>query len=118
MACLHLGYPKDTTLEWNDNTESFYLSIEKRCIYDFELTDRNLEFSFSIPFPGGEGIERERKVVINSLSMTGIGSILISESCKTKLSGQKNEFIGLTKENVLKAFESVGCNVIQKKRSS
>ena len=106
MACLHLGYPKDVTLEWDNETESFYLSIKERCIYDFELTDKNLEFSFSIPFPDGEGIERNDWIFINKISD-------IITSCKgTRLSGQKNEFIGLTKENVLKAFKTVGCNVI------
>ena len=102
MACLHLGYPKDVILEWDNNTESFYLSIKERCIYDFELTDKNLEFSFSIPFPDGEGIERNDWILINN-------NIAVFKGARI---GRKNKLIGVTKENVLKAFELIGCTVV------
>jgi hypothetical protein len=103
MACLHLGYPEDVTLEWDDKTKSFYLSIKERCIYDFELTDKNLEFSFSIPFPDGEGIERNGWIFINEVSNN------IIMLCR--LSGE-NKFIGVTKENVLKVFGLIGCTIV------
>jgi hypothetical protein len=102
VACLHLGYPKDVTVEWDNETKSFYLSIKERCIYDFELKDRNLEFSFSIPFPDGEGIERNDWILISD-------DIAVFKGARLSCS---HRFLDVTKEDILKAFETVGCNVI------
>jgi hypothetical protein len=101
MACVHLGYPKDVTLEWDEDEDTFFLSIKEKCIYEFELADYDLDFSFSIPFPGGEGLERSDYVSINSDNTITVNK----QSVET--------LIGVNKKNVLNAFKSIGCQVVE-----
>lgn len=101
MACVNLGYPKDVTLEWDNRLETFFLSIKENCIYEFELEDTDLNFAFSIPFPDEEGLERSDYISINNDN-----TITVNKQAVEKL-------IGVNKENVLIAFKSIGCQIIE-----
>ena len=101
MACVHLGYPKDVTLEWDNGLETFFVSIKENCIYEFELEDRDLDFSFSIPFPDGSGLERSGYISINDDN-----TIIVDKTVVEKL-------IGVNKENILNAFKSIGCQIVE-----
>jgi hypothetical protein len=101
MACVNLGHPKDVILEWDNGLETFFLSIKGNCIYEFELEDRNLNFAFSIPLPNGEGLKRSDYISVNNDN-----TITVDKQAIEKL-------IGVNKENVLNAFKSIGCQVVE-----
>lgn len=104
MACVHLGYPKDVTLEWSENEETFFVSIQERCIFDFEFADKEIDFSFSIPFPDGEGLNRTEYIMIGKQRDVTLTS---EEGEQVFLVKNRDDFPGFIKS----LFESIGCQV-------
>lgn len=102
MACLNLGYPKNVTVEYDDNLSCFFIYLKESCIYEFTLGDfaKELNLSFSIPFPDGEGLESTQYISVKNNQLTSIGGVL-------------EEYLPANKERLLAAFRFMGCKTVE-----
>lgn len=104
MACVHLGYPKDVTLEWNEDEETFFVSTQERCIFDFEYADKEIDFSFSVPPSDGQSLERTDYIMIGR---QGDITLTLEEGEQVFLVKNREDFPSFIKS----LFESIGCQV-------